>query len=287
MIVPALQDAALLADIVADRSADARHLRLWWLGQSGFLLQWQGRHLLFDPYLSDSLTHKYAATDNPHVRMTARAIDPAALDMIDVVTSSHSHTDHLDPDTLRPLLRVNPDVVLVIPEVNRQLVAERLAIDVARPIGLAVGQIVDVGPFRIEAVPAAHEQLDPQYLGYVVRCGPWRVYHSGDTLRYEGMVDLLRRHAIDVALLPINGRAPERRVAGNLAAVEAATLGKAIGARTVIPCHYEMFTFNTADPAQFVAACHAVGQRGDPLRCGQRWSTASLGSGTASSALPR
>ena len=49
-----------------------------------------------------------------------------------------------------------------------------------------------------------------------------------------------------VALLPINGSAPERRVAGNLNGVEAATLAHAIGARMVIPCHYEMFAFNTA-----------------------------------------
>ncbi len=48
--------------------------RLWWLGQSGFLVQWQGRHLLLDPYLSESLTKKYAATDKPHVRMTRRVV---------------------------------------------------------------------------------------------------------------------------------------------------------------------------------------------------------------------
>ena len=32
------------------------------------------RHLLFDPYLSESLTKKYAQTDKPHVRMTRRAV---------------------------------------------------------------------------------------------------------------------------------------------------------------------------------------------------------------------
>ena len=90
------------------------------------------------------------------------------------------------------------------------------------------------------------------------------------------MADMLRAHPIDVALLPINGRAPERRVAGNLDALEAATLGRDIAARVVIPCHYEMFAFNTADPAAFVEACAAVGQRGDVLRCGEQWTSASL-----------
>ena len=92
-------------------------------------MQYKGRHLLIDPYLSDSLTRKYAATDKPHVRMTERAIAPERLDFIDVVTSSHNHTDHLDAETLGPLLRANPAMKLVIPEANRQFVAERLGID--------------------------------------------------------------------------------------------------------------------------------------------------------------
>lgn len=275
MIVPALKDEALLADV---RAADVRdgHVRLWWLGQSGFLVQHEGAHLLLDPYLSDSLTHKYAHTDKPHVRMTERAVDPASLNVIDVVTSSHTHTDHLDGETLRPLLAVNPGIVLVAPEVTRAFVAERVGIDATRVQGLAIGETLEAGPFTITAVPAAHEALDPQFVGYVVRCGSWTLYHSGDTVLYDGMVETLRPQRVDVALLPINGRAPERRVAGNLHADEAAALGRAIGARVVIPCHYDMFTFNTADPATFVAACAAVGQRGDVLQCGERWSTERL-----------
>ena len=109
MIEPALKDAAFLADVeAADSSGNAFHL--WWLGQSGYLLKWQGRRLLLDPYLSDSLTEKYAATDKPHVRMTARVVDPAQLTSIDLVTASHVHTDHLDPQTLRPLVAANPSV---------------------------------------------------------------------------------------------------------------------------------------------------------------------------------
>ena len=209
MIVPVQKDDDLLLDVGA---ADVRdgHVRLWWLGQSGFLVQFDGAHLLLDPYLSDSLTAKYANTDKPHVRMTERVIDPARLDFIDVVTSSHNHTDHLDAETLGPLRHANPGMALVIAEVNRGFVASRLQIDPDVPVGLAIGAHVDVGPFRIEAVPAAHEALDPQYVGYVVRCGAWTLYHSGDTVRFEGMADVLRPHAIDVALLPINGRAPER-----------------------------------------------------------------------------
>src|SRR6266496_3422639 len=111
MIQPALQGDAFLADVAAAREG-FEHFHLWWLSQSGFLLQWQGKHLLFDPYLSDSLTKKYAATEKPHVRMTERVIAPERLNFIDVVTASHTHTDHLDAETLIPLLRVNPKIEL-------------------------------------------------------------------------------------------------------------------------------------------------------------------------------
>jgi len=148
----------LLADVAAAR-AQTDHLHLWWLVQSGFLVLWQNQHLLFDPYLSDSLTTKYATTDKPHVRMTARAVDPAWLNFIDVVTSSHNHTDHLDAETLGPLLRVNPTLKLVIPEANRMFVCDRLAKSSSRPIGLDAGQSVTLGAFEIHGVPAAHESI--------------------------------------------------------------------------------------------------------------------------------
>jgi L-ascorbate metabolism protein UlaG (beta-lactamase superfamily) len=118
--------------------------------------------------------------------------------------------------------------------------------------------------------------MSPEYHGYVVEFGDWTIYHSGDTLLYDGMAERLREFRIDAALLPINGRAPERRVAGNLNAREAAQLGRDIGARTVIPCHYEMFTFNTADPAEFAEAARAAGQPCHILRCGERWDSARL-----------
>lgn len=250
------KDEALLKNIQSQAQL-TEGFRIWWLGQSGFLIQWQGKHLLFDPYLSDSLSIKYAQTDKPHVRMSEKAIDPSLLDMIDVVTSSHNHTDHLDADTLLPLLRANPDVQLIIPEANRVFVCNRLQCAFEFPTGLNDGENVEVAGFKIYGVPAAHNSLERdevgrcKYMGFVAEFGGYRVYHSGDTLWYDDIVDILKPFAVDVAFLPINGNKPERRVAGNLNAEEAARLGKEIGAKLVIPHHYNMFEFNTEDPAAF------------------------------------
>jgi L-ascorbate metabolism protein UlaG (beta-lactamase superfamily) len=67
----------------------------------------------------------------------------------------------------------------------------------------------------------------------------------------------------------------ERRVPGNLSGREAAQLAKDIGARVVIPCHYDMFEFNTASPEEFVAECDRLGQSCQVLQCGEGWSSAS------------
>ena len=264
-LIPALQkDDALLADIRRSVS-ETRGFRLWWLGQSGFLLQWQGKHVLFDPYLSDSLTAKYANTDKPHVRLSERVIDPAQLDMIDIVTSSHHHTDHLDGETLLPLRRANPRLRFLIPEAHRAFVSERTQWALDFPVGISDGQRVEMEGFTFEAVPAAHNTIERdehgngKYIGLVVSFGPHKIYHSGDTLWYEGIVETLRPFGVDVALLPINGNRSERRVAGNLNYEEAARLGKAIGARLTIPHHYHLFAFNTEDPQNFERAAHQHG----------------------------
>ncbi|MBC8001417.1 MAG: MBL fold metallo-hydrolase [Opitutaceae bacterium] len=279
MKIPALQNEAFLAEVLEHRS-QPRQLSLWWLGQSGFLVQFEGRHVLIDPYLSDSLTKKYAGTDKPHDRMTEMVIDPARLDFIDVVTSSHNHTDHLDADTLLPLFTANPGLQMIVPAANHAFVATRLNLDATRFTSLVSGQSVSVNGITFHGIPAAHNALDTDeqgrhlFMGYVIEFGRWKIYHSGDTLRFDGLAEQLRPFDLDVALLPINGDLPERRVAGNLDGPQAAQLASDIGARVVIPCHYDMFEFNTVSPHDFVEACGRLRQHYKILENGERWSVA-------------
>ena len=135
---------------------------------------------------------------------------------------------------------------------------------------------MEVAGFRIHGLPSAHNELEQDaegrhlYLGYIVQCGPWQIYHSGDTLLYPGLAEKLRRFRVDIALLPINGNRPERRVAGNLDGRESAALAKEINAGVVIPHHYEMFEFNTADPQDlFIPECERLGQNYRVLQAGE------------------
>jgi L-ascorbate metabolism protein UlaG (beta-lactamase superfamily) len=256
-------------ELIAEMDAflmDKEHFYLWWLGQSGFLLQWNGKRVLLDPYLSDSLTEKYAATDKPHTRISERVVNPGLLRKIAIVSSSHNHTDHLDAETLIPLFKNNPGIRFIIPEANRDFVAKRVNCEKAFPLGLNDAGSVTIDGFTFHGIPAKHNEIDRdekgncRYMGYVVEFGNYKIYHSGDTLWFDEMIDLLKPFSLDLALLPINGNDPARKVAGNLNCMEAAKLGRAIGVKQVIPCHYDMFAFNTADVKEFVRAAESIYQ---------------------------
>ena len=273
MIKPVQQNEALMADI---QSVNDDVLRIWWLGQSGFLLKLGQESILFDPYLSDALPRKYANTNKPHTRISEIVIEPSMLRGISVVTSSHNHTDHLDAETLLPIFQQNPGVHFLIPEANRAFVVDRLQCEPTFPIGMNDdGLVFKHKNIEIIGVPAAHNTVDRdtdgrcKYMGFVAKIGHFCVYHSGDTLLFDGLIDILKPYQVDVAFLPINGNDPSRGVAGNLNCEEAAFVAKNIGAKLAIPHHYDLFAFNTANVADFVVACEEQGVQYRVMQLGE------------------
>ena len=93
----------------------------------------------------------------------------------------------------------------------------------------------------------------------MIEAGDRLVYHSGDTSWVDPGV-----RGVDVALVPINGKL------GNLDGPDAARLARTVEAALAVPCHYDMFEFNTATPDAFVAACERLGQPYRVLRQGER-----------------
>lgn len=277
-LIPAIKKDKALIDEMDEVLNDKENFNLWWLGQSGFLLQWNGQRVLLDPYLSDSLTKKYADTDKPHIRMSERVIDPGLLKNISILTSSHNHTDHLDAETLIPVIKNNPEINFIIPEANRKFVADRVQCTIQFPVGLTDGQSVTIGDFTFHGIPAKHNEIERdengncRYMGYVIEFGNRKLYHSGDTLWFDDMDNLLRAYKPDVAILPINGNDPARGVAGNLNYKEAVQLATSIKAGCAIPCHYDMFTFNTADVNKFSNEAEAMNQPYKILQGGEAFS---------------
>lgn len=277
MIAPAGCKQALGADVLAARPV-ACAAALWWLGQSGFLIKSPHGTLIIDPYLSEHLTRKYEGTPKPHIRMTPAPCRGHQLTTVDLALASHKHSDHLDPGTMPDLLAASPAARLGLPAslvehaISLGLPAERL-------IPLEAGSTFEHAGFRVRAIPSAHEGLDTDergrhlYLGFVVEVEGLRLYHSGDSLAYDGLADWLGPEPFDVLFLPINGRDPARGVPGNMSAAEAVDLARRLKPRFVVPHHYDMFTFNTVPVAEFEAEARRLPERVVPrvLQCGERW----------------
>lgn len=256
-IEPIVSGEELIAEIHASTEETGMHI--WWLGQSGFLVQVAGEYLLLDPYLSDTLTTRYADTDTPHERITGLVVEPTLLSFVDVVTSSHAHIDHLDPGTLPHVLA--GDAAFVCAAGSEDVAAERAGRHPDAALG--IDDDATFGGFIVQCVPAYHEGA-PEAVGYVIRNGAYALYHSGDSRRVQGMAEAVAPHGVDVAFVPINGKH------GNMDGADAARLAYEAGALIAIPCHHEMFQFNTASTSRFVAECVRIGQEYRLPRVGER-----------------
>ncbi len=278
LIEPILSGQPLLDEIAAARPAPGQ-VALWWLGQSGYVFKTASALFYVDLYLSEHLTAKYADTEKPHIRMTRAPLRGADLAGVEWVFASHKHSDHLDPGTLPGLFATSPEARLVLP-LSAVEHAVGLGLDRARLLPTPGDETLRLGPLTVHVIPSIHPGLEcpPEEgyaaLGFIFEVDGVRLYHSGDTIVFDGLAGYLRRWQPDIAFLPINGTDERRRRLGvppNMSAAEAVALAREVGVPLVIPHHYDMFTFNTLDVAEFAALARSAGQPYRVLRCGERF----------------
>ncbi|HEV3166589.1 MAG TPA: MBL fold metallo-hydrolase [Isosphaeraceae bacterium] len=277
LIQPVRQGVALLDEIAATQPQPGS-IAVWWLGQSGYLIKSRSGVLVIDPYLSEHLTRKYLGTAKPHIRMTAAPLRGGDLRGVDLVLASHKHSDHLDPGTIPDLMAASQGAALCLPAALIDHAVE-MALPAERLFGLDAGLSFHRAGFSVRAIPSSHEGLDTDaqgrhlYLGYVIEVEGLRLYHSGDSMLYDGLNQQLGDRPFDVLFLPINGRDPARGVAGNMSAAEAVSLASQMRSRFLVPHHYDMFTFNTVPVEEFENEARRLPAAVAPkiLRCGERW----------------
>jgi L-ascorbate metabolism protein UlaG (beta-lactamase superfamily) len=228
---------------------------LTWLGQAGFLLEAAGRRVLIDPFFSEHEGRAYA---------------PPSIDAygtgIDWLFITHEHLDHLDRPALPAIVERSPNVRVVVPAPIVDQVLD-VAPDVVAVQRAERIELPGLGAFA--AVPAVHAlepadgySDDPRFVGYVLELDGVAIYHAGDTIVTQGLLDALGGVRVDVALLPINGRdffRERENLAGNTDAREAVALARHVGARVLVPLHWDAFTANSARPAAAVDAAVAAG----------------------------
>ena len=246
------------AEWIAQDAPPAGTLELLWLGQAGFVLKTHGHTLVIDPYVSDSLAEKYRGREFSHQRMMEPPISPQCLAeaSVDMLFSTHAHTDHLDPGTLREVYSTSETPIFIGPRSAAETAAQR-GVPLKKMVLLDAEEQFLRTDVHVTALASAHEQLSRDecgnhlYLGYVISIGGIRIYHSGDAVPYEGLARRLAKLEIDIALLPVNGRdayRSDRGIPGNFTIQEACTLIREGNIGFWVPHHFGMFAFNSEDP---------------------------------------
>jgi L-ascorbate metabolism protein UlaG (beta-lactamase superfamily) len=198
-------------------------------------------------------------------RLTDPAMEIGDLPPLDLVLLSHFHGDHFDQVAERELDRSLP--IVTTPEASREL-AER---GFANTVPLETWDRVTVRKGErsatITSTPGRHgpgitDLALPDVMGSVLEAdGMPRLYLSGDTLVFDGLHEIPRRHPdLDVALLHLGGT----RVMGVLVTMDAEQGVEAmriVDARTTIPIHYDDYDVMTSGLPEFLQAATDAGWR--------------------------
>lgn len=208
-------------------------------GQSCFELSEGETTVLVDPFLKPN---------NPVAVHTAEEVAPTH------VAISHGHADHI-ADAVSVAKRTGAECVAIV-ELAKWLSGQ--GIENAKDPNFGGTVSYDWG--YISLVPAWHTNTIPgseddpfsaehgiaigPAAGLVIKIGATTVYHAGDTCLFSDMKLIAERSDIDVFLVPIGGHyTMDRR--------DAVVACEFVGAKTVIPMHYNTFPAIEADAEAF------------------------------------
>ncbi len=229
---------------------------IWYLGQAGIVIKVRDMLIAIDPYL-----------ENRGDRTLPVPFEPSEAVIFDYVICSHDHGDHLNYYTVSEMAKNSEDVRFIVPAPHAEKVCGLgVSGDRIHPAKenevLELGEGITVTPVR-SMHDEFHKDAEGNYedMGFVIRVPGAVIYHSGDTVEWDTMVEDLKPFHIDVALLPINGsdwKRKHRDCIGNLDYREAADIAGGIGADLLIPLHFDMFAGNSENPAFLIDYMHRM-----------------------------
>jgi L-ascorbate metabolism protein UlaG (beta-lactamase superfamily) len=198
-------------------------MQLTWLGHACVLLS-GSKKVLIDPFIEGGSV----LFTNP-----------------DIVAVTHGHEDHLG-ETLALGKKT-----IAINEIAKYLMAKGLPVE-----SMNIGGTIIVDGVSFTMTPAVHSSWIEEAgigcyggtaAGFVIGIDGLKIYHAGDTALFSDMKLIGDLYHPDVALLPIGGRF-------TMGISEAMMAANFIGAKTVIPIHYNTWDKIITDPLKFKEA---------------------------------
>jgi N-acyl-phosphatidylethanolamine-hydrolysing phospholipase D len=264
-------------------------LAVLWIGHASALVQIDDKVVLTDPVFTSSVGQLSKRVVEP-------GLDPENVPPADAVLISHMHFDHLSLgslDTLERKIRM-----LLMPPGGVTYLT-----DFAFPVlELRPWQAYEKDGLRVTAVPVDHvgyrygiddAWMKESFTGYVIEYHGLKVYFGGDTAYDQKLfVDVAQRYPdIDVALLPIGPIEPRELMRRfHMDPREAVQAFIDLGAKRMVPIHYDTFVNSTDEPGDAMRELIAAKKKWDlgtrevvPLAIGERRVFVKKGAGPSTS----
>ena len=201
-------------------------MKITWLGQAGLLFETDGKKIIVDPYLSDSVA-KVVPHNYRRVPVEEKWLEITP----DILVLTHDHLDHTDLETLKYYLSEDSSVCVLASYNAWQKVRKTFGGIKNNYVMFNCGTKWTEGNVVFRAVYAEHS--DEHAIGFLL-CAEGKTYYiTGDTLYNDKVFEDLPKD-IDYVFLPVNG------VGNNMNMVNAAEFCEKIGA-TAIPIHCGLF----------------------------------------------
>jgi len=222
-------------------------MRITYYGHSCFGVEIQGKHLLFDPFISP----------NP----LAADINIADI-KTDYILLSHAHQDHVvDAEAI-----AKRTGAMLISNFEICMYYLKLGVKNIRP--MSAGGSYDTGAFNVKCVNAIHASSfdDGTYggspNGFVISADEGSFYHAGDTALTYDMKLIGEEFKLKFAMLPVG----DNFTMGTTDAIKACNF---IGCDNIIAMHYDTFDLIKIDTAKVAQAFEKAGKRITFIKIGE------------------
>jgi L-ascorbate 6-phosphate lactonase len=210
---------------------------VWYLGGAGLILKTPGAIVYVDPYIGDG-----SAEPSLGGRGVPVAFDPGAAGRVDAVLCTHDHVDHTDPETLA-VWRRHLAPPLFGPASSTDL-AREWGYPADRLTTLAHGETAAVADVRITSV-RAYDPLAKGANGYRIEAQGVSLLHMGDSL-YFPELGAAAGGPVDALYVSVGHNPPGKHF--YMTEADAARAARDVGARTLVPIHWDLWRSFYLDP---------------------------------------
>lgn len=219
-------------------------IRSWWINHATILFQLGEKYIITDPIFD------YHAAPLPYMmrRTSPTPLEMEQLPKIDFILISHDHWDHLNYYSVKRLVELNPDCIIIAPLGEGQLI---------RKWGFNVvimdwRQQVQLGDITVTCFPARHmaNRYGPLTAGrdlwasYLLQFRGVNMYFTGDTAigpHFKEVREYVGK-PLDFAPMPIGPQEPNKFMRMvHLDPQEAADMSKILQTKVSFPMHWGTF----------------------------------------------